>query len=129
MWDRNALYELIDTRLRDHRLIVVANREPYIHRYVGDVVECMRPASGMATALDPMMMACGGTWVAHGSGDADRLTGRRRPGPRPAREPPIHPASGLADQGAGGGLLPRPGQQRALAPLPHRIHPADLQPP
>ena len=34
----------------------------------------MRPASGMATALDPMMLACGGTWVAHGSGDADRLT-------------------------------------------------------
>ena len=74
MWDRNALHELIDTRLRGQRLIVVANREPYIHRYVGDVVECMRPASGMATALDPMMLACGGTWVAHGSGDADRLT-------------------------------------------------------
>ena len=74
MWDRNALHELIDSRLRGQRLIVVANREPYIHRYVGDVVECMRPASGMATALDPMMLACGGTWVAHGSGDADRLT-------------------------------------------------------
>ncbi len=74
MWDRSALHELINSRLRDHRLIVVANREPYIHRYVGDVVDCMRPASGMATALDPMMLACGGTWVAHGSGDADRLT-------------------------------------------------------
>ena len=68
------LHKLIDTRLQDQRLIVVANREPYIHRYVGDVVECMRPASGMATAIDPMMLACGGTWVAHGSGDADRLT-------------------------------------------------------
>jgi alpha,alpha-trehalose-phosphate synthase [UDP-forming] len=74
MWDRNALYELIDTRLRDYQLIVVANREPYIHRVAGDAIECMRPASGMATALDPVMMACGGTWVAHGSGDADRLT-------------------------------------------------------
>jgi trehalose 6-phosphate synthase len=74
MWDRSALHSLIVARLRGQRLIVVANREPYIHRYVGDVVECMRPASGMATALDPMMLACGGTWVAHGSGDADRLT-------------------------------------------------------
>ena len=74
MWDRSALHELIDARLRDQRLIVVANREPYIHRYVGDVVDCMRPASGMATAIDPMMLACGGTWIAHGSGDADRLT-------------------------------------------------------
>jgi trehalose 6-phosphate synthase len=74
MWDRSALHRLIATRLKGQRLIVVANREPYIHRYVGDVIECMRPASGMATAVDPMMLACGGTWVAHGSGDADRLT-------------------------------------------------------
>ncbi|QEH33428.1 Trehalose-phosphate synthase [Aquisphaera giovannonii] len=74
MWDRNALHELIQARLRDQLLIVVANREPYIHRYVGDVVECIQPASGMASALDPMMLACGGTWVGHGSGDADRLT-------------------------------------------------------
>ena len=43
MWDRKSLHELIDTRLRGNRLIVVANREPYIHRYVGDVVECMLP--------------------------------------------------------------------------------------
>ncbi len=62
------------TPATDKKLIVVANREPYIHRYKGDVVECLRPASGMATAIDPMMLACGGTWVAHGRGDADRLT-------------------------------------------------------
>jgi trehalose-6-phosphate synthase len=74
MWDRGALHKLIDTRLLGQRLIVVANREPYIHRYVGDIGDCIRPASGMATALDPMMLACGGTWVAHGSGGADRLT-------------------------------------------------------
>lgn len=72
MWTREALHELIETRLRDHRLIVVANREPYIHRVVGDRVECVLPASGMATALDPIMRACGGTWVAHGSGNADQ---------------------------------------------------------
>ncbi len=74
MWDRRNLHGLIESRLCNQRLIVVANREPYIHRYVGDIIDCMRPASGMATALDPMMLACGGTWVAHGSGDADRLT-------------------------------------------------------
>src|SRR6185312_7001703 len=32
------------------------------------------PASGMATALDPVMRACDGVWVAHGSGNADRKT-------------------------------------------------------
>ena len=73
---REGLHRLIGTRLKGQRLIVVANREPYIHRYAGDEIECLRPASGMATVLDPMMLACGGTWVAHGSGDADgrRLT-------------------------------------------------------
>src|SRR5262249_7628895 len=74
MWDRNALDQLIRTRLQDYQIIVVANREAYIHRFAGDAIECIRPASGMATALDPIMMACGGTWVAHGAGDADRLT-------------------------------------------------------
>lgn len=72
MWTKKALYNLIQTKLHDYQFIVVANREPYIHRYTGDQVECVQPASGLAAALDPIMRACGGTWVAHGSGDADR---------------------------------------------------------
>ena len=54
MWTRDALHELIGTKLRDFQLIVVANREPYIHRRAGKRIECMFPASGMATALDPI---------------------------------------------------------------------------
>ncbi|MFZ2281510.1 MAG: trehalose-6-phosphate synthase [Prosthecobacter sp.] len=54
---------------------MVSNREPFIHRKRPDgTVECIRPASGMATALHPIMMASGGTWVAQGAGDADRDT-------------------------------------------------------
>jgi trehalose 6-phosphate synthase len=74
MWTRELLHELITTKLRGHKFIVVANREPYIHRYAGGDVQCIRPASGMATAVDPIMLAGGGVWVAHGSGDADRAT-------------------------------------------------------
>ncbi len=74
MWTKEALHELIQTKLRDYQLIVVANREPYIHRYAGKRIECIFPASGMATALDPILKACGGIWVGHGSGDADRET-------------------------------------------------------
>ena len=73
-WNKQALHDLIADKLRDHKLIVVANREPYIHRFVADQIEWMRPASGMATALDPILRACGGVWVAHGSGAADRET-------------------------------------------------------
>lgn len=74
MWTKDALHNLIEEKLRNHRLIIVANREPYIHRFAGDQIECIKPASGMATALDPIVITCGGTWVAHGSGTADRQT-------------------------------------------------------
>lgn len=72
MWTRHALHDLIADRMKDYRFIVVANREPFIHRYSGDNIEVVRPASGMATAIDPIMDASGGTWIAHGAGDADK---------------------------------------------------------
>ncbi len=74
MWNRSSLHNLIETKLTDYQIIVVANREPYVHRFVngGANVECIRPASGLAAALDPVMRASGGVWVGHGSGDADR---------------------------------------------------------
>jgi trehalose 6-phosphate synthase len=71
-WTRQRLEDTVRERLGEAKLIVVANREPYIHVYEGDEIRCMRPASGLATALDPVMRACGGVWVAHGSGNADR---------------------------------------------------------
>ena len=48
-----------------------SNREPYIHMRRGKTVEVSEPASGLVTAIEPVLRACGGTWVAHGSGDAD----------------------------------------------------------
>lgn len=72
MWTRRALQDLIAEKMSGYKFIVVANREPFIHRYGEDGVELTRPASGMATAIDPIMDASGGTWIAHGSGDADR---------------------------------------------------------
>lgn len=73
-WTRDSLRRLIADKLAGYRFIVVANREPFIHRFTGDSIEVLRPASGMAAALDPIMDASGGTWIAHGSGDADRET-------------------------------------------------------
>jgi trehalose 6-phosphate synthase len=74
MWTKEALHDLIQERLKDQRLILVANREPYQHRYAGGRIECVPPASGMVSALEPILRACGGVWVAHGSGTADRRT-------------------------------------------------------
>ncbi|HEY4759604.1 MAG TPA: trehalose-6-phosphate synthase, partial [Thermoguttaceae bacterium] len=71
-WTCENLEEVVRTIFGQAKLIVVANREPYIHVYDGSDIRCMRPASGLTTALDPVMRACGGVWVAHGSGNADR---------------------------------------------------------
>jgi alpha,alpha-trehalose-phosphate synthase [UDP-forming] len=74
MWDKGSLHELIEAKVKDYPMIVVANREPFMHIYEGggETIACQRPASGMASALDPVMRASGGVWVGHGSGDADR---------------------------------------------------------
>jgi trehalose 6-phosphate synthase len=73
-WSRDRLVTLLKERLSGVRVVVVANREPYIHNRVGDELTWIRPASGLVTALDPIMRATGGVWVAHGSGSGDRET-------------------------------------------------------
>ena len=72
MRTKEELHELVTTRLPGYLFVVVSNREPYIHSFVGKEISCSVPPSGLTVALDPVMQACGGTWVAHGSGDADR---------------------------------------------------------
>jgi trehalose 6-phosphate synthase len=74
MWTKDALQDLIQTRLGEHKFIAVANREPYLHRFVNGRIECVAPASGMVSALDPILRAAGGVWVGHGSANADRIT-------------------------------------------------------
>ena len=71
-WTKRRLEKTVRDRLGNAKLVVVANREPYIHSYENDRIRCTRPASGLTTALDPVMRACGGVWVAHGGGTADR---------------------------------------------------------
>lgn len=66
--------ERIKKQLKGKHLIIVSNREPYIHIHTPDGVECKTPAGGLTAALDPVMKASSGTWVAWGSGDADGKT-------------------------------------------------------
>jgi len=73
-WTAERLSVSLRTKLGESRLFVVANREPYMHVRRGKGIETIVPASGLVTALEPVLCACDGTWVAHGSGDADRDT-------------------------------------------------------
>jgi trehalose 6-phosphate synthase len=55
-----------------HPLILVSNREPFVHHRTPEGgVRVEAPAGGLTTALQPVMAACGGTWVAWGSGSGD----------------------------------------------------------
>jgi len=58
--------------LNDCKFILVSNREPYEHMYGSGGIEVRQPAGGLVSALDPTMQYTHGTWVAWGSGTADR---------------------------------------------------------
>jgi trehalose 6-phosphate synthase len=71
-WTAEKLTAELSTRLGAGRLFVVSNREPYIHMHSGKSTKVTVPPSGLVTALEPVLCACNGTWLAHGSGNADR---------------------------------------------------------
>ena len=73
-WSPKTLHQLLVEELPRAQVIVASNREPYIHNRVNGRVALQIPASGLVSALEPVMRACGGAWVAHGSGSADRET-------------------------------------------------------
>jgi trehalose-6-phosphate synthase len=73
-WTADRLSVHIGTRLNGSRLFVVSNRQPYIHQRNGKSPTVIVPPSGLVTALEPVLNACNGTWIAHGNGDADMET-------------------------------------------------------
>jgi trehalose 6-phosphate synthase len=74
-WGPDALRRILRQDLKGDEVLIVSNREPYLHvRRKDNVIEIQRPASGLVTALEPVMRACSGTWIAHGAGSADRET-------------------------------------------------------
>jgi trehalose 6-phosphate synthase len=74
-WTPQALRQVVREHLHSAQVIIVSNREPYVHNFDADHRPVMQvPASGMVTALEPVMRACSGVWVAHGAGSADRET-------------------------------------------------------
>ena len=91
-WNPETLRLTLATQLPNAQVIVISNREPYIHNRSETGVTLQIPASGLVAALEPIMRACGGTWIAHGSGSADRemVDAKDR-----ISVPPDHPAYSL----------------------------------
>ncbi len=72
-WTAERLAVHMRDRAGSSRIFVVSNREPYVHSRKGREVLCTVPPSGLVTAIEPVLRACDGVWVASGSGDADKL--------------------------------------------------------
>ena len=122
-WTTERLRIFVEGRLGGTRLFAVSNREPYEHRHQSGGIESVMPASGLVTALEPILRACDGTWIAQGTGDADRDTVDAHDH---VRVPPDHPQYTLRR------VWLTPEEERGfyygfanegyLAALPHRAH-------
>jgi trehalose 6-phosphate synthase len=88
-WSPDMLRGVLREKLLGDEVIVVSNREPFLHVHTDGKITVRRPASGLVTAMEPVMRACSGIWIAHGSGDADRETVDRNDR---IRVPPDKPA-------------------------------------
>jgi trehalose 6-phosphate synthase len=74
IWTPDRLKVEMENLLQKKMMVVVSNREPYMHMHEGKAIKCIVPASGMITAMEPILKACSGLWIAAGTGDADRET-------------------------------------------------------
>ncbi|WP_192243461.1 alpha,alpha-trehalose-phosphate synthase (UDP-forming) [Mesorhizobium silamurunense] len=71
-WSPETLRKILAEDLPDAQVLIVSNREPYIHNEKNGDIELVVPASGLVSALEPITRACAGTWIAYGGGSADR---------------------------------------------------------
>jgi alpha,alpha-trehalose-phosphate synthase [UDP-forming] len=74
LWTAERLTVHVRQRTGSSRIFVVSNREPYMHVRKGRETVCVVPPSGLVTAIEPVLRACDGVWVAHGSGNEDKST-------------------------------------------------------
>jgi trehalose 6-phosphate synthase len=91
LWTAERLRVSVRNKLHDKTLFVVSNREPYMHVFneKDKSIDTIIPASGVVTALEPVLRACNGTWIANGSGNADREVVDAKD---QLRVPPDHPS-------------------------------------
>ncbi|MDD4615784.1 MAG: trehalose-6-phosphate synthase [Alphaproteobacteria bacterium] len=74
MWSSEALFRFVREHLPSEQIISISYRQPYAHKKAPDGgLTWMTPASGLVTAIEPIMKACGGTWIAVAMSEADRL--------------------------------------------------------
>ena len=71
MWTKERLQETVKDRMSDYLLVIVSNRQPYSHILKSGKIVCQRQPGGLVTALNPVMQAVKGTWIAVGTSPHD----------------------------------------------------------
>ena len=109
-------------------LVVVSNREPYIHNRAEDGRIAVSAATGgVAVALDALMRERGGVWIAHGAGSADRLVVDAADKVAVPPDNPIVRAAPPVARGAGVlRLLRRLCERGPVAAVPRRRRPPEV---
>ena len=87
-WTPASLKTILHEQLAGDQVLIVSNRQPYVHIRRDQKIEVQLPASGLVSALEPVMRACSGVWIAHGNGSADRDVVDKR---NHVGVPPEHP--------------------------------------
>ena len=125
LWTAERLAVHMRDRSGSSRIFVVSNREPYMHVRQGRETVCIVPPSGLVTAIEPILRACDGVWVASGSGNADADDGGRfRPAARASGRSALYAAAGVAVGRGRVAILRRVCQRGAVAAVPHCAHAA-----
>ncbi len=88
-WTPTSLKTILHEQLAGDQVLIVSNRQPYVHNRRDQKIEVQVPASGLVSALEPVMRACSGVWIAHGNGSADHDVVDER---SHVGVPPEHPA-------------------------------------
>ena len=88
-WTPTSLKTILHEQLAGDQVLIVSNRQPYVHNRRNQKIVGQVPASGLVSALEPVMRACSGVWIAHGNGSADRDVVDQR---SHVGVPPEHPA-------------------------------------
>jgi len=73
VWTHSRWRAHLTDCLRGSHLLLVSHREPYLHELQDGQPRLLTPG-GLVAALDPVMRASNGIWIAHGAGNADRET-------------------------------------------------------
>ena len=74
-WNKERLVKTIQEEFDGSQLVIISNREPYLHDYAPDgKIKARRSVGGVSISFDSILRATKGLWVAYGGSKADKAS-------------------------------------------------------